>query len=111
MICLFDALLCHAFDWVEGSGQHNPQSSSLPHVDQVLGQGDGLCVAGDADGPVKVGRRVSVFAVRDPDHRARELSGYFYIYFIFLLYLYLYIHRARELSEYQELNIWATLGH
>ena len=78
---------------------NNPQSSSLPHVDQVLGQGDGLCVAGDADGPVKVGRCVSVFAVRDPDHRARELSGYFYIYFIFLFlfHLYLYIYRAREL--------------
>ena len=111
MICLFDALLCHAFDWVEGSGQHNPQSSSLPHVDQVLGQGDGLSVAGDADGPVKVGRSIPVLAVRDPDHRARELSGYFYIYFIFIFYLYLSIYRARELSEDQELNIWATLGH
>ena len=87
MICLFDALLCHAFDWVEGSGQHNPQSSSLPHVDQVLGQGDGLSVAGDADGPVEVGRRVSVFAVRDPDHRARELSEYFYIFSFVFIYL------------------------
>ena len=90
---------------------NNPQSSSLPHVDQVLGQGDGLGVAGDADGPVKVGRGISVLAVRDPDHRARELSGYFYIYFIFIFYLYLSIYRARELSGYQELIIWAILGH
>ena len=74
MICLFDALLCHAFDWVEGSGQHNPQSSSLPHVDQVLGQGDGLGVAGDADGPVEVGRSIPVLAVRDPDHCPADLS-------------------------------------
>ena len=96
MICLFDALLCHAFDWVEGSGQHNPQSSSLPHVDQVLGQGDGLCVAGDADGPVEVGRSIPVLAVRDPDHRARELSGYFHIYFhIYILFVFIYLSRQR----------------
>ena len=74
MICLFDALLCHAFDWVEGSGQHNPQSSSLPHVDQVLGQGDGLSVAGDADGPVKVGGGVPVLAVGDTYHGSAYLS-------------------------------------
>ena len=46
----------------------------LPHVDEILGEGDGLAVPGDANGPVQVGRGVSILAVRNPDHRPRQLS-------------------------------------
>ena len=48
---------------------------SLPHVDQILGQGDGLAVTGDGDGSVHVGWRVPVLTVRDPHHRPRQLSA------------------------------------
>ena len=51
------------------------RSKGLPHVDQVLRQGHRLRVPRDADGPVQVRRSVPVLAVRDTDHRSRELSA------------------------------------
>jgi len=53
---------------------HRSRLHGDPHVDQVLGEGDRLGVARDADRPVQVGRRVPVLAVRDPDHCPRQLS-------------------------------------
>ena len=45
----------------------------LPHVDQILGQSNGLRVARDGDGPVQVGGGVPVLAVGDPDHGSAYL--------------------------------------
>ncbi len=43
----------------------------LPHVDQVLGQGNRLRVAGHGDGPVQAGATaLALFAVGDADHGA-----------------------------------------
>ena len=45
----------------------------LPHVDQILGQGHGLAVPRDGDGPVQVGGGVPVLAVGDADHGSAYL--------------------------------------
>ncbi len=50
-------------DVVEVADDVVDAEDDLPHVDKVLGQGNGLAVAGDGDGPVHVGRCVPVLAV------------------------------------------------
>ena len=40
----------------------------LPHVDEILGQGDTLSISSDGDGSVKVGGGVPVLAVGDTYH-------------------------------------------
>ena len=47
----------------------------LPHVDQVLCEGDRLSVAGDGDRAVRVAARLAVLAVRNANHRSAQLSG------------------------------------
>jgi hypothetical protein len=54
----------------------------LPHVDQVLCEGDRLSVAGDGDRAVRVAARLAVLAVRNANHRSAQLSGKKWIYFI-----------------------------
>ena len=51
----------------------------LPHVDEILGQGDTLRVATDGDGPVQVGGGISVLTVGDSDHCPGELSAKSYV--------------------------------
>ena len=46
----------------------------LPHVDQVLCQGDWLSVAGDSDGSVSVAAIFTVLAIGDSNHRPTQLS-------------------------------------
>ena len=48
--------------------------TDIPHVDEILGQGDTLRVATDGDGPVKVGGGISVLTVGDSDHCSTNLS-------------------------------------
>ena len=48
--------------------------TDLPHVDEILGQGNTLRVATDGDGPVKVGWGISVLTVGDSDHCSTNLS-------------------------------------
>jgi hypothetical protein len=46
----------------------------LPHVDQVLCERNGLGVARDGDGAVRVAAGLSVLAVGDSDHGTAQLS-------------------------------------
>ena len=48
--------------------------TDIPHVDEILGQGDTLRVATDGDGPVQVGGGISVLTVGDSDHCPTNLS-------------------------------------
>ena len=48
---------------------------SLPHVDQVLCECNGLGVARDGDGAVRVAAGLAVLAVGNPDHGTAQLSG------------------------------------
>ena len=61
---LFDRIAC----LVVTAGQVQGGVQGLPHVDEILGQGHRLGVAGDGDRPVQVGGSVAVLAVRDTDH-------------------------------------------
>ena len=47
---------------------------NIPHVDEILGQGDTLSIPTDGDGPVKVGGGVPVLAVGDTYHGSAYLS-------------------------------------
>ena len=46
----------------------------LPHVDEILGQGDTLSIPTDGDGSVKVGGGIPVLAVGDTYHGSAYLS-------------------------------------
>ena len=47
---------------------------NIPHVDEILGQGDTLSISTDGDGPVKVGGGIPVLAVGDTYHGSAYLS-------------------------------------
>ena len=49
------------------------QLSDLPHVDEILGQGNTLSIPSDGDGSVKISWSISVLTVGDPDHCSRQL--------------------------------------
>lgn len=55
--------------------QKNQSDLYVPHVDQILGESDRVRVTGNRDGPVG-DSALSVVAVRDSDHRARNLSDF-----------------------------------
>lgn len=51
---------------------------ALPHVDEILSQGDGVRVAGNGDGPVRAAT-LAFLAVRYPDHSAGYLTDLGYL--------------------------------
>lgn len=51
---------------------------ALPHVDEILSQGDGVRVAGYGDGPVRTAT-LAFLAVRYPDHSAGYLTDLGYL--------------------------------
>ena len=63
------------YRWVGMSSDVVMYCTVSPHVDEILGQGHGLAVAGDGDGAVQVGRGVAVLAIGDSDHGSGQLPG------------------------------------
>ena len=85
----------------------------LPHVDQVLCEGDRLSVAGDGDRAVRVAARLAVLAVRNANHRSAQLSGKKWIYFISKKVLLMsqkwYIFRVLHVSTLESLVKWKNI--